>query len=435
MPKNDQNLPAAQAESRDESGRDCGDGCNNGHTLAPGFSNSHKRKPRNAAAIEDGFAAALAEPTQPREIRTRVLSPPPGARPSHCSLTPSAGLGVAPGMHAAGPAHQLPPLAIDPDQNSSVVTVDDMQIAALSARHAADDESEEDEIPAAAPVRLARARSSNDGTVTTVKPRNAQSAHMTGLRQRRPSLAVAIQGDDEDFSTREQLAVRVARAAASLGQANTKDSCCSQGAWMPPMLAALSVAVLVVPLNNWVVWSMPNAWGVEGAAGWGQPSESTDAGNGFRQDFEVNEPVGAFLGVTALIYALIFASLYSEAYARIDEIKGNLVLEANGVLTAMLLVRTMDAGNDLHKTRVLLLFASYIEHLSNEMAAYKDRTIASMEEADLSHIETVYAAVPFLAKIADDGDGDEMDRVLVQRTIDMLNKVSEARNVRETAMQ
>ena len=48
-------------------------------------------------------------------------------------------------------------------------------------------------------------------------------------------------------------------------------------------------------------------------------------------------------------------------------------------------------------------------------------------------VETLYAAIPFLAKISDDGDGDEMDRVLVQRTVDMLNKVSEARNVRETA--
>eukprot|EP01047_Picozoa_sp_COSAG01_P089072 COSAG01_NODE_21270_length_910_cov_1.574599_1_plen_91_part_10 len=56
------------------------------------------------------------------------------------------------------------------------------------------------------------------------------------------------------------------------------------------------------------------------------------------------------------------------------------------------------------------------------------------QPADRSSIETVFAAVPFLAKIADDGDGDEMDRVLVQRTIDMLNKVSEARNIRETAM-
>jgi hypothetical protein len=49
----------------------------------------------------------------------------------------------------------------------------------------------------------------------------------------------------------------------------------------------------------------------------------------------------------------------AEAQTRLDEIRSSLVLEANGVHTAMLLVRTMDADNAVHKTRTLLLFASY----------------------------------------------------------------------------
>eukprot|EP01047_Picozoa_sp_COSAG01_P068234 COSAG01_NODE_9816_length_2333_cov_19.949013_1_plen_82_part_00 len=46
------------------------------------------------------------------------------------------------------------------------------------------------------------------------------------------------------------------------------------------------------------------------------------------------------------------------------------------------------------------------------------------ERVALSDIESLYAAIPYLSRIADDGGGDEMDRVVVERTIDMLNSVS-----------
>ena len=95
---------------------------------------------------------------------------------------------------------------------------------------------------------------------------------------------------------------------------------------------------------------------------------------------------------------------------------------------------TLDADNSLHKTRTLLLFSTYISQLSEEIERERGGLSTESEE-DRTSIETLYAAIPFLAKIADDGDGDEMDRVLVQRTIDMLNKVSGARAIRETAMQ
>jgi len=47
-----------------------------------------------------------------------------------------------------------------------------------------------------------------------------------------------------------------------------------------------------------------------------------------------------------------------------------------------------------------------------------------------SNIETLYAAVPFLARIGSDGEGDEMDQVLIQRCVDSLNRVCEARHIR-----
>ena len=89
---------------------------------------------------------------------------------------------------------------------------------------------------------------------------------------------------------------------------------------------------------------------------------------------------------------------------------------------AALCTGTLDADNSLHKTRTLLLFSTYISQLSEEIERERGGLSTESEE-DRTSIETLYAAIPFLAKIADDGDGDEMDRVLVQRTIDMLNKV------------
>eukprot|EP01043_Picozoa_sp_COSAG02_P061683 COSAG02_NODE_8338_length_2609_cov_1.978486_1_plen_612_part_00 len=254
--------------------------------------------------------------------------------------------------------------------------------------------------------------------------------------RRRDSLSAALEGNDDEFSTRQTLAQRVAMASASLGAKKERRATGVAGKvwrrlWMPIMMLGLGTAMLLLPLHKLLVEASPNAWSEM------DDGEDDDTSIGeLVQRFEVNEPVGAFLGVTALIYALIFAAAYSEAHTRLDEIRTSLTLEANGVHTAMLLVRTLDAGNDAHQTRSLLLFASYIEQLSEEIAAgceaLSGAAVAATSDVS-SNIETLYAAVPYLSKICNDGENDEMDRVLVQRTIDMINKVSEARSIRETA--
>eukprot|EP01043_Picozoa_sp_COSAG02_P061769 COSAG02_NODE_8366_length_2596_cov_19.291280_1_plen_595_part_00 len=254
--------------------------------------------------------------------------------------------------------------------------------------------------------------------------------------RRRDSLSAVLEGNDDEFSTRQSLAQRVAMASASLGAKKERRATgvigkVWQRLWMPMMMLGLGTAMMLLPLHKLLVEASPNAWSEI------SDGEDDDSSIGeLVQRFEVNEPVGAFLGVTALVYALIFAAAYSEAHTRLDEIRTSLTLEANGVHTAMLLVRTLDAGNDAHQTRSLLLFASYIEQLSEEIAAgcptLSREAIAAPSDAS-SNIETLYAAVPFLSKICNDGENDEMDRVLVQRTIDMINKVSEARSIRETA--
>jgi sorbitol-specific phosphotransferase system component IIBC len=40
-----------------------------------------------------------------------------------------------------------------------------------------------------------------------------------------------------------------------------------------------------------------------------------------------------------------------------------------------------------------------------------------------SHDAAAAGQVPLISKISEDGEGDEMDRVLTERAIDMLNKV------------
>ena len=179
---------------------------------------------------------------------------------------------------------------------------------------------------------------------------------------------------------------------------------------------------------------------------------STNTTNGvevtdYPRHFELNEPMGAFLGVIALIFALLYNSIFNDAQQRLASIRTNLAQEAGAVHTAALLVRTLDSKDSINKTRALLLFSDYIECLNIELVEKKSKRIrcgqsamrssstSSIESQGLSsdpedglmdgsaksNIETLYAAVPFLSKIGSDGEGDEMDRVLVQRTVDSVS--------------
>ena len=144
----------------------------------------------------------------------------------------------------------------------------------------------------------------------------------------------------------------------------------------------------------------------------------------------LNEPLGAFIGVVSIIFALMYTSVYSDATERLNSIRNALAQEAGGVHTAMLLVRTLDADDNINKTRALLLFSSYIENLATEIFFKSQPNRGSTL---ISSIEALYAAVPFLSEIASDGEGDEMDRVLIQRVVDSLTRVTEARHQRESA--
>jgi hypothetical protein len=122
----------------------------------------------------------------------------------------------------------------------------------------------------------------------------------------------------------------------------------------------------------------------------------------------LNEPIGAFVGCVGIIFALMYTSVYNDSQNRqsevsppshslslshcvvntvscfcltgtlcialcICQIRNALAQEAGGVHTAMLLVRTLDADDNVNKTRALLLFSSYIENLATEIF-FKSRT-------------------------------------------------------------
>lgn len=158
---------------------------------------------------------------------------------------------------------------------------------------------------------------------------------------------------------------------------------------------------------------------------------SREAEDHLVQRLERNDAIDAFMGVTSLVFALIFASTYTDAQNRLNEIRNSLAQEAGGVHLAMLLVRTLEDTDpsDTYKTRVLLLFASYIEQLAGEIK-WQQGSQRKPDRPTPSNVETLYAAIPFLAAIGSDGDGDEMDRVLVQRTVDTLNAACQARQIR-----
>jgi hypothetical protein len=47
----------------------------------------------------------------------------------------------------------------------------------------------------------------------------------------------------------------------------------------------------------------------------------------FEQHFELNDPVAAFVSVTGLVFALVFASNYTDAQCRLNEIRNSLAVE------------------------------------------------------------------------------------------------------------
>jgi hypothetical protein len=159
---------------------------------------------------------------------------------------------------------------------------------------------------------------------------DAQSTLLRRLKSSasRPSMVTAMEGDADSFEVREKLAQSVQSVANSLK--TIKPSLPGHIVlWMCLLLLALSVGLMVVlhddPLVN---INGPSAFG-EQPSGWGPDGKWRDEPEGgYQQHFDVNDPVAAFLSVTGLVYALVFASAYTEAQSRLDEIRRTLVQEA-----------------------------------------------------------------------------------------------------------
>jgi hypothetical protein len=256
------------------------------------------------------------------------------------------------------------------------------------------------------------------------------------VRRRRPSLSEALTGDGADPAAQHALAMKLASAAAGLAHedggaprytdrrtAAMEDSGLADPdathMWLMPSAVALTLILFILA----AILQRPITEAVIG--------RDTDTYLEREAEHEIlNEPIGAYVGCVGTIFALMYTSVFNDAQARQSEIRNALAQEAGGVHTAMLLVRTLDADDNINKTRALLLFASYIENLADEIFS-KSRKATKHETAVMqASIESLYAAIPFLADIASDGEGDEMDRVLIQRVVDALNRVCEARHRR-----
>ena len=257
-------------------------------------------------------------------------------------------------------------------------------------------------------------------------------------------LVRAIEGDADSYATYKDIESSVQRTVSDLTRPEELRRLCLwkylaamfgrvsrwTGYWMTGTFLAMAI-VLGISLDSDPLVRFSTHGGYTESAG-------SDGGTHPMDVFEINDAVSAFLGITAVVYALIFASAFTEAQARFDEIRRSLIQEANGVHTAMLLVRTLDAENVVHKMRTLLLFGHYIQTLSEDITL--DGGTFDVNNGR-SNIETLYAAMPSLERIASDGDTsaagektDALDRAVISRIIDMVNQVSQARSVRETAV-
>lgn len=192
------------------------------------------------------------------------------------------------------------------------------------------------------------------------------------LRNRRPTLMGAVLDDSKD-------SVKLREGLEAMKRVNTLDlqtihdddreEPTSRGSWSKDTAAekprchwicwglglTASMVVLLVfvtvmlvllfyqqPILDMFLHSGPNVWSEPAADG-----SSSRAGNAydeedFWQHFELNEPLCGFISVTGLVFALVYASNYTDAQSRLNEIRNSLAIEAGGVHTAMLLVRTLD---------------------------------------------------------------------------------------------
>eukprot|EP01048_Picozoa_sp_COSAG05_P025300 COSAG05_NODE_6375_length_970_cov_1.967853_1_plen_262_part_10 len=135
------------------------------------------------------------------------------------------------------------------------------------------------------------------------------------VKRRRPSLASVLTDDPDSSSYQQQLAHKVHQAAVALAseeaQAGTpadlgtaeRQGCCAglggtlAGASMPIMVAGVSVLCCVlIAVQETLTESVIGNF----------TEEAEEGDGGYQQHFDMNEPIGAFIGVMAFIFALLY---------------------------------------------------------------------------------------------------------------------------------
>eukprot|EP01046_Picozoa_sp_COSAG06_P059128 COSAG06_NODE_12124_length_1420_cov_2.019682_1_plen_283_part_10 len=199
------------------------------------------------------------------------------------------------------------------------------------------------------------------------------------VRARRPSLADVLGGDSSDPMVQMQMAAKIAQAAAAqavsdgstprASNAANDDEDSTSGDFRNPdrlqyiVMPAMTMLVMVLYCIMWGLWEKITEPVI--LCDPPPPVPPVDHNPSIEgepmQHYVLNEPLGAFIGVVSIIFALMYTSVYQDATERQNHIRNALAQEAGGVHTAMLLVRTLDADDTINKTRGLLLFSSYIE--------------------------------------------------------------------------
>jgi hypothetical protein len=161
------------------------------------------------------------------------------------------------------------------------------------------------------------------------------------VKRRRPSLASVLTDDTSNPETQAQaLAQKVHQAAVALvsdpgsqgggepGPGNSgapqrggRSSACSSACSSSSRLAAWAMPCMV--LGSAVVFGIligVQEGFTEGVLG-ARAGNAPEVGGAYTQHYDINEPIGAFIGMMAFIFALLYTSTYNDAQVRLSAIR------------------------------------------------------------------------------------------------------------------
>eukprot|EP00164_Ancoracysta_twista_P005747 GFYU01007899.1.p1 GENE.GFYU01007899.1~~GFYU01007899.1.p1 ORF type:complete len:338 (-),score=88.99 GFYU01007899.1:138-1151(-) len=156
------------------------------------------------------------------------------------------------------------------------------------------------------------------------------------------------------------------------------------------------------------------------------------------QEAGLNDALGALLGILGMVYALSFAHFLTVAYDRQHAIRTGLSSELACLEKVVLLVGSMSGGefkdDDIvvEKIEIWTRLLDYVDQTGDLLSPTGDHNNVG---AHFQILDKLYAVVPIVGNIASDDFKDEVDRVLLQGTLEALSDCTDHRYQWVTALK